>query len=210
MTASLSDSRVRKQFCVTLAPTVTDQVILGSMLICNVSAKKDSHAVWSCDKKVLFWKPKVSFYQRFMHVYLSLCKSLKHGFLVKRKSKNTKTSFSEFLLRLGVLRVLYCSVCFSVYGPFCHGVLKLDMSTSFTSFFLWTSIQFIFRKNICVCVTWPDHIRVPYFIKAALDWLCFYLLMMNSIIRITSNIFVFYIKSVLAYSQTYLCAWYVL
>ena len=50
----------------------------------------------------------------YLNIFFSGCKSLKHGILVKRKSKNTKTIFSEFLLRLGVLRVLYCSVFFCV------------------------------------------------------------------------------------------------
>ena len=37
----------------------------------------------------------------------------------------------------------WCSMCFCVvlcvwvlYGPFCHGALKLDISTLFTTFFL--------------------------------------------------------------------------
>ena len=38
---------------------------------------------------------------------------------------------------------LFCSVFFSVYGPFCHCALNLDMSTLFTTFSLWTSLQFI-------------------------------------------------------------------
>ena len=29
------------------------------------------------------------------------------------------------------------------YGPFCHGALKYDISTLFTTFFVWTSLQFI-------------------------------------------------------------------
>jgi len=38
---------------------------------------------------------------------------------------------------------LCCSVFLFVYGPFRHGALKLDMSTLFTTFFLWTSIYII-------------------------------------------------------------------
>ena len=39
----------------------------------------------------------------------------------------------------------YCFVMFCVflYGPFCHGAHKLDLSTLFTTFFLWTSPPFI-------------------------------------------------------------------
>jgi len=38
--------------------------------------------------------------------------------------------------------VVLC-VCLFVYGPFCHGVRKLNMSILFTIFFLFTSLQFI-------------------------------------------------------------------
>jgi len=45
-------------------------------------------------------------------------------------NKNThKTCVFGCLLRLGFLRVFVCPVCFSVYGPFFHGSIKLDMST---------------------------------------------------------------------------------
>ena len=44
-----------------------------------------------------------------------------------------------------MLCVFLCrSVCWFLYGPFCHGALKLDVSTLFTTFFIWTSLQFIF------------------------------------------------------------------
>ena len=39
--------------------------------------------------------------------------------------------------------VLCCSKCLFSYGPFCHGALKLDLSTLFAIFFVWTSLQFI-------------------------------------------------------------------
>ena len=39
--------------------------------------------------------------------------------------------------------LLCCSACLFLYGPFCHGALKLDMSTLFTTFFLWKSLQLI-------------------------------------------------------------------
>ena len=55
----------------------------------------------------------------------------------------TKIIYSDGLLRLLGLRVFYCSMCLFLYGPFCHGVLKLDLSTLFTTFFLRTSLQFI-------------------------------------------------------------------
>ena len=39
-----------------------------------------------------------------------------------------------------------------MYETFCHGALKLDMSVLFTTFFLWTSLQFIWAsvENKCV------------------------------------------------------------
>jgi len=37
-----------------------------------------------------------------------------------------------------VFYVFLCrSVCWFLYGPFCHGALKLDISTLFTTFFLY-------------------------------------------------------------------------
>ena len=51
--------------------------------------------------------------------------------------------FCKYMLLHGVVRVLCRSVCYFLYGPFCYGVLKLDISTLFTTFFIWTSLQFI-------------------------------------------------------------------
>ena len=54
-------------------------------------------------------------------------------------------------LRHGVccVMVFYMFLCRSVrwflYGLFCHGALKLNISTLFTIFFLWTSFQFILQ-----------------------------------------------------------------
>ena len=47
-------------------------------------------------------------------------------------------AFYEFLCR---------SVCWFLYGPFWHGALKLDISTLFTTVFLWTYLQFILTHN---------------------------------------------------------------
>jgi len=62
-----------------------------------------------------------------------------------KTKKKTKTEKSECLLRHGVIPVLCCSGCWFT-GPFCHGALKLDISTLFTTFFLWMSVQFILFK----------------------------------------------------------------
>ena len=48
--------------------------------------------------------------------------------------KTQKYSLSKCLLRHDVVRVL-CRSLF-VYGPFCHGALKHDISTLFTTFFV--------------------------------------------------------------------------
>jgi len=37
---------------------------------------------------------------------------------------------------------LFRSVCKFLYGPFCHGALKPEISTLFTTFFIWISLQF--------------------------------------------------------------------
>jgi len=56
--------------------------------------------------------------------------------------------FSKCLLRHGVVHVLCRSVCLFLYRPFCHGALKLYISTLFTTFFLWTSLKFILTINM--------------------------------------------------------------
>ena len=57
--------------------------------------------------------------------------------------------FSKCLLHHGVVHDL-CRLCVSfLYGPFRHGALKLDISTLFTAFFLWTSLYIILKKGHC-------------------------------------------------------------
>ena len=77
------------------------------------------------------------------------------------RSQNNKRSAryqlrcANFRLELSCVLVfcvfLCCSVCWFLYGPFYHGALKLDISTLFTTFFLWTSLKFIL-KTYCVCL----------------------------------------------------------
>ena len=43
--------------------------------------------------------------------------------------------------------VLFCE-CVFLYGQIYHSALKLGMYTLFTTFFLWTSLQFIFRLSL--------------------------------------------------------------
>jgi len=37
----------------------------------------------------------------------------------------------------------FVMLCVFLYGPFCHGAHKIDVSTLFTTFFLWKSLPFI-------------------------------------------------------------------
>jgi len=53
------------------------------------------------------------------------------------------------------------SVCWILYGPFCHGALKLDISKLFTPFFLWTSLQFILL-SFKVGSGYPEHAYVLF------------------------------------------------
>jgi len=53
-----------------------------------------------------------------------------------------------FFLNVSCVMLVYVflccyHVCWFLNGLFCHGALKLDISTLFTTFFLWTSLQFM-------------------------------------------------------------------
>ena len=54
----------------------------------------------------------------------------------KRKRKTQKYMFSKCLLRHDVVRVFVSSLVLVLYGPFCHGALKHDISTLFKTFFV--------------------------------------------------------------------------
>jgi len=61
----------------------------------------------------------------------------------RRKTTFRINSFSSTVF------VLSCvCMCFCLDGPFCHSALKLDMSILFTTFFLWTSLQFILVQSV--------------------------------------------------------------
>jgi len=56
---------------------------------------------------------------------------------VRTIRKTQKVGFFSKCIRMMVFYVFLCrSVCWFVYGPFCHGALKLDISTLFKIFFL--------------------------------------------------------------------------
>ena len=57
--------------------------------------------------------------------------------------------------------------CWFLYGTFCHGALKHDISTLLTTSFLWTSLQFILDLNYSIGVTiswwqWFHLVRFDY------------------------------------------------
>ena len=59
-----------------------------------------------------------------------------------RLRKTQKNSY--FLMSVASLYTqCFVMFCVFLYGPFCHGAHKLDLSTLFTTFFLWTSLPFI-------------------------------------------------------------------
>ena len=75
----------------------------------------------------------------------------------KKHWKNTKNSY--FLISVASLYTpCFVKFCVFLYGPFCHGAHKLDLSTLFTTFFLWTSLSFIifFYKALYLCFTHND------------------------------------------------------
>jgi len=66
----------------------------------------------------------------------------------KKENKNPKThTHTCFFLNVCCVLVFYvflcCSVCWFLYGPFCHGALKFDVCSLFATLFLWISLQFI-------------------------------------------------------------------
>ena len=69
-------------------------------------------------------------------------KSHLRNYKYKKIPKNT--FFNSFFLNF---LFLCCSVCLFVYTPFCHVSLKVDMSTLFTTFFLWTSLQSLLQGD---------------------------------------------------------------
>jgi len=62
-----------------------------------------------------------------------------------RKIRKTQNN-SYFLMSVATLYTLcFVMFCVFLYGPFCHGAHKLDLSTLFTTVFLWASLPFIFH-----------------------------------------------------------------
>jgi len=92
--------------------------------------------------------------------------------LLKLKKNFKKTHTQELCCFLNVCCVLvscvlfcFCFCVFVLYGPFCHGGLKLDISTLLTTIFLWQSLQFIFKfidilhyDIVCDCI-WGQSVK---------------------------------------------------
>ena len=55
---------------------------------------------------------------------------------MKRNYPSISQNMLKCLLRLDVLRVLCSAMCLFLYGPICHGAIKLDLSTWFATCFL--------------------------------------------------------------------------
>ena len=63
-----------------------------------------------------------------------------------KNPKNTKNRY--FLMSVASLYTpCFVMLCVFLYGPFCHGAHKLDLSTLFTTFYLWTSLPFILIES---------------------------------------------------------------
>ena len=59
------------------------------------------------------------------------------------KNKQTENTKNSLFCMYVASWCSACFVCLLLYEPFCHGAFKLDLSTLFSTFFLWTSLQFI-------------------------------------------------------------------
>jgi len=69
------------------------------------------------------------------------------------------------------------SVCWFSYGPFCHGALKLDIFTSFTTFFLWTSLTLILEELYNYYNIWHiTHYQLNFSLLSLILWSWPYLL----------------------------------
>ena len=69
------------------------------------------------------------------------------------------------LFNLYLFTPCFVMFCVFLYGPFCHGAHKLDLSTLFTTFFLWTSLPFILELsslNVSACFNNNTRIYLQY------------------------------------------------
>jgi len=97
----------------------------------------------------------IEFYAHLWYVKISLVFMMSrvrlHLAILKiNRCRSRKTQKNSYFLMSGVSLYTPCFEMFCVffYGPFCHGAHKLDLSTLFTTFFLWTSLPFILCNEI--------------------------------------------------------------
>jgi len=69
--------------------------------------------------------------------------------LTIKKQKNPKNTQKKLFLYVCCVFVysVFVMFCVFLYGPFCHGAHKLDLSTLFTTFVLWTSLPFSIKSR---------------------------------------------------------------
>jgi len=63
-----------------------------------------------------------------------------HLWHIKYSSVRKSLMSTSYLNLIRTTCFMECYDLLTLYGPFCHGALKLDISTLFTTFFLWTSL----------------------------------------------------------------------
>jgi len=80
------------------------------------------------------WTKKLQNDQRLNN---QVCK-IRFDYKINRKTQ--KYSLSKCLLRHDVVRVFVSFLVLVFVRAFCHGALKHDISTLFTTFFVWTSL----------------------------------------------------------------------
>ena len=85
-------------------------------------------------------QPRGTFHMTFWSIYchstflgIKVLRNIKIKIKNKKIKNNTKIVYCECLLRHVVLCVLWLPMCLYLYGPFCHGALKLDLSTLITA-----------------------------------------------------------------------------
>ena len=103
-----------------------------------------------------------------------------------------KTQKYSLFLNVCCEMVLYvflcCSVCWFLYGPFCHGALKLDISTLFTTFFLWIYFQFLLGGEFHL----PKRTVKSVSVSSCWNIIEIYQIVANYIIKLTTNVLIKY------------------
>ena len=94
-----------------------------------------------------WFKPPMFFFDRSKTVIQHFWRSPLSNWKLKKKIRKIRKKHKNscFLMSVASLyTACFVMFCAFLYGPFCHGAHKLDLSTLFTTFFLLTSLPFIF------------------------------------------------------------------